>query len=74
MPCRAVHTFGMKFRIDVVFFSESGEVLAVFENVRPCRLCFCWRAKGVIEAATGWTRRERVSRGDRIDWRSSRES
>lgn len=68
-PCRAVHTVGMRFPIDALFFSESGQVLAVYENLRPGRLCVCWRAQGVIEAAAGWTRRECIVAGDHIDWR-----
>lgn len=70
--CRAIHTIGMKFAIDLLFFSGSGEVLAVYESVSPARVRICWRAQGVIEAAAGWISREGIQCGDRIDWGTAR--
>jgi uncharacterized membrane protein (UPF0127 family) len=34
-PCHGVHTYAMKFSIDVVYLSPDNQVLHVEENVRP---------------------------------------
>jgi|JI8StandDraft_1071087.scaffolds.fasta_scaffold681400_1 uncharacterized membrane protein (UPF0127 family) len=34
-PCHGIHTWGMRFAIDVVFLSVSGEVLASHARVAP---------------------------------------
>ena len=53
--CGSVHTFGMRFAIDVVFLDKKGCVLSIHENVCPGRMVFGgWRAKTTLEAETGW--------------------
>jgi uncharacterized membrane protein (UPF0127 family) len=36
--CKQVHTFGMKFAIDVIFLSENGEILYIEENMKPSKI------------------------------------
>ncbi len=38
-PCNGVHTFGMRFALDVIYLKADGEVLRLFEWVQPNRLC-----------------------------------
>lgn len=53
LPVRSVHTFGMKFPIDVAYLDRSGEVLRV-ETVPINRVSWpCWKAKTAIEAEAG---------------------
>ena len=53
--CGSVHTFGMRFAIDVVFLDRDGRVLSIRENVRPGRVVFGgWKADATVEAQTGW--------------------
>lgn len=53
-PCRAIHTVGMRFPIDVVFLDRKGFVVAVCAAVVPCRLAWGgWRARGALEFAAG---------------------
>lgn len=33
--CNQVHTFGMKFPIDVIFFSKDGKILHLEHHMRP---------------------------------------
>ena len=57
--CGSVHTFGMRFAIDVVFLDKEGRVLSIHENVRPGRMVFGgWKAKTTVEAETGWLAKE----------------
>ena len=50
-PCNAVHTFFMRFPIDVLFVDRQGRVLRVAREVRPWRIAAAWRAFAVIELA-----------------------
>ncbi len=47
--CSSVHTFGMRFPLDLFFLGECGEVVAVRRKVPPRRLAFCGQAKAVLE-------------------------
>jgi uncharacterized membrane protein (UPF0127 family) len=47
--CSSVHTFGMRFALDLYFLDEHGEVVAVRLAVPPRRLAFCRRASAVLE-------------------------
>ncbi len=37
-PCAGVHTFGMKYPIDVVFLDGQGKVVRLFQNLPPNRM------------------------------------
>lgn len=47
--CRSVHTFGMKFELDLVFLSQEGRVVEVRRGVRPRRFVRCADAAAVLE-------------------------
>ena len=48
--CRSVHTFGMRFPLDLVWLDRDGRVLRVDEAVPPCRVRSCRDAAAVLEA------------------------
>ena len=53
--CRLIHTFGMRFALDVVFAGKAGEVVKVVRGVPPGRVVFGgWRARHTFEAQAGW--------------------
>jgi uncharacterized protein len=47
--CRTIHTFGMRFPIDVVFLDSSGEPISRRRAVPPCRVVVERRAASVLE-------------------------
>jgi uncharacterized membrane protein (UPF0127 family) len=50
MPrCRSVHTFGMRFQIDVLFLDDEGRVIDLRRSVPPRRLLRCPDAMAVLE-------------------------
>jgi uncharacterized protein len=65
-PAPSIHTFFMRFPIDVVFLARDGEVLKVSSNVKPWRARSCRRAHSVLELAAGEAERRSVARGDRL--------
>lgn len=64
-PCKGVHTFFMRFPIDVVFLDRDNRVINAIENLRPNRLTGV-RLSGakVLEVAAGTLTTTRV--GDEV--------
>lgn len=52
-PCRAVHTIGLGYAIDVVFVGRDGCIVRIVHRLRPGRLAWCPRGRAVIELAAG---------------------
>ena len=68
-PAKSVHTFGMKFAIDVAHLDREGTVLRV-ATMKPTRLgAFIFRSHSVIETEAGAFARWGVSEGDRLEIR-----
>ena len=51
--CRSVHTFGMRFALDLVWLDGGGRLVRVDRGVGPRRLRSCGRARSVVEVAAG---------------------
>ncbi|HEV3002007.1 MAG TPA: DUF192 domain-containing protein [Solirubrobacteraceae bacterium] len=51
--CRSVHTFGMRFPLDLVWLDRHGDVARVDRDVPPRRLRTCLRARSVVEVPAG---------------------
>lgn len=47
--CSSVHTFGMRFALDLYFLGERGDPIAVRRGVPPRRLAFVRGATAVLE-------------------------
>ena len=48
-PCNSIHTFGMKYAIDVAFLDKNGMVLLAKKNLAPKKRLFCKNAVCVLE-------------------------
>ena len=47
--CRSVHTFGMRFAIDIHFIDRDGNLVRSEMAVEPRRMLYCRRACAVLE-------------------------
>ena len=66
-PCEWLHTFGMRFKIDVAFLSSTGRVLAVHHALKPNRVSkLVFRAGGALELPAGVLHATSTERGDVI--------
>lgn len=66
--CRAIHTFGMRFPIDVVFLDKDLTVRKAVKGVNPFHpIVYCFSAKGVLELPEGAIERAQLQVGDRIE-------
>jgi uncharacterized membrane protein (UPF0127 family) len=66
-PCSAVHTFFMKFAIDIAFVSKDGRVVKVRTAVPAWRMTGSLRSFCVIELAAGSLARCETLVGDRLE-------
>ena len=65
--CRQVHTFGMKFNIDVVFLSREGEILDLEKNMVPGRISrHVKEAYWVLELESGAVARQKLETHQKI--------
>lgn len=66
-PCNSVHTFFMRFPIDVVYVTAGGEVVGLAERLSPFRIGpIVRRARFVLELPAGTVARTGTRLGDRI--------
>lgn len=65
-PCGAVHTFFMRFPIDILFVGRDGSVLKTREAVGPRRIAASLRAFATIELPSGTIARTGTRRGDSL--------
>jgi hypothetical protein len=63
-PCNAIHTFFMRFPIDVVFVSRTGMVISISRAVAPWRIRVALRAFAAVELPAGTADRHDTRIGD----------
>ena len=66
VPCEAVHTFWMRFTIDLVYLDRKHRVVKTCSQVRPWRMSACFAAHSVIELPAGRVRETQTMRGDML--------
>ena len=65
-PCSAVHTFFMRFDIDVVFVARDGRVLKTYEAVARRRIALRVGAFAAVELPAGTLARAAAKPGDTL--------
>jgi uncharacterized membrane protein (UPF0127 family) len=70
-PCRCVHTFGMRYPIDLAFVGPADLVVGVSPALPPNRISrFCPAALGVLEVPAGTLEATGTGAGDRLEFRA----
>jgi uncharacterized protein len=68
VPCRGVHTFGMRFAIDVVYLDAEQRVVYMQESLKPWRMApVRLAAASVVELPSGTIGETQTGVGDVID-------
>jgi uncharacterized membrane protein (UPF0127 family) len=68
VPCRGVHTFAMRFPIDVIYLDSDKVVVHLEENLRPWRLAAVrMRAASVLELPGSTLTATHTAIGDEIE-------
>ena len=66
-PCESVHTFFMRFAIDLVYLDRKHQVKKVRSSVGPWRVSACFLAHSVIELPAGTVSATQTERGDAVE-------
>lgn len=70
-PTSAIHTFGMRFPIDVIYCARDGRIVKVRPNVKPARISIGLGAFAVLEMAAGAIARHGLHVGTALEVRTS---
>lgn len=66
--CHAIHTFFMRFPVDILFLDRKNRIIKSIQGVRPWQVVSGGRrTKSVLELPAGHIRREGLGIGDRIE-------
>jgi hypothetical protein len=68
VPCEAVHTFFMRFPIDLVYLDRDKRIRKLTRDVAPWRLSACLSAHSVLELPAGTLRSTQTELGDALEF------
>lgn len=66
VPCESVHTFFMRFPIDLVYLTRDRKVRKTRAGVAPWRMSACLPAHSVLELPAGTVEQTRTEPGDQL--------
>jgi uncharacterized membrane protein (UPF0127 family) len=66
-PCESVHTFFMRFDIDLVYLDREHRIKKVRHAVGPWRVSACFTAHSILELPAGTVRETRSTPGDALE-------
>lgn len=67
VPCEGVHTFFMKFPIDVLFLNKKREVVKIRPHMGKRRIALSLRAHSVLELPAGVVEETGTRPGDQLE-------
>lgn len=69
-PCNSIHTFFMRYSLDIVFLSKTNEVVKIIRNLPPWRMTWIYfRARKTLELPAGILPLE-IKEGDTLEIRN----
>jgi uncharacterized membrane protein (UPF0127 family) len=71
-PCWLVHTFGMRYALDLAFVDGTGRIRKLAYGVRPGRIAGSVGASQTIECCAGVLAGLALKVGDRVRWCEAR--
>lgn len=63
----SIHTFFMRFSIDIIFTDKDMGVIKIYESVNPWKIVFCRRAFCAIECLGGAASRKNIKVGQTLN-------
>jgi hypothetical protein len=71
-PCESVHTFFMRFPIDLVYLDRRNRVRKVRSAVGPWRVSACLSAHSILELPAGVVLATKTQKGDILEFSPAR--
>jgi len=67
--CSSIHTFWMRYSIDIVFLDKKNSVLEIYNNFRPFRVTpFIKGSYSVLELRSGEVKKTSLKVGDSVNF------
>jgi hypothetical protein len=66
VPCSGVHSYGMKFDIDILYLDRKHRVRKIRRTMKPRRMSICLRAHSVLELSSGMIATSGTRKGDQL--------
>jgi uncharacterized membrane protein (UPF0127 family) len=66
VPCESVHTFFMKFPIDLVYLDRKHKVRKIRHRMAPWRMSICLSAHSILELPAGVLEATGTQAGDQL--------
>ncbi len=67
-PCKSVHTFGMRYSLDIVYLDRRQQIQKIRSHMRPARVSWHLLAQSVIELRGGTAAALGLEAGDELRW------
>ena len=67
-PCSSVHTFGMRFTIDVVFLDNELTIVKTVKSLKPWRMAASNASYIVLELAENSINKLKLMTGQQLEW------
>jgi len=67
VPCESVHSFFMKFAIDLVYLDKHYKVKKVRHRMVPWRMSVCLAAHSILELPAGTVKATATEAGDQLE-------
>ena len=72
VPSRAVHMYGMRYPLDVIFLDRDGRVEALYPGLEPwSRSSVHRKARYALEVPAGTIEATGTQEGDRLEWKTT---
>lgn len=66
-PCNSIHTFFMRYSLDIVFLSKDDKIIKIIRNIKPWRMTWIYfKARKTLELPAGKLPLD-VKEGDRME-------
>jgi uncharacterized membrane protein (UPF0127 family) len=65
--CNSIHTFFMRYSLDLIFLDKSLKVVKVIENKSPWRMSLMYFSSSQVLEVLGGTLKGRVLKGDQLE-------
>jgi hypothetical protein len=69
--CGMVHTFGMRYQLDLAFLDSERCVCKLVSALRPARCAGSMSARATLELRAGTLARTQLRIGDRLTWKEA---
>ena len=67
-PCSSVHTFGMRYSIDVLFLDKQFNIVKAVKSLKPWRMAGSSLSSMVLELADNSINNMQLNPGQQLQW------